>query len=423
MTDDPTSQPGLKASPTPLRAWARLWGGLGTVALLALLAAVLTKQHLDARPLDLDTYTTALADTVEDTLVQGYVPREFIQREPALPRNDQILTWHLHPFQVEVPEPLTTRGIERLLRKSLAQHYASVAAETGEPGERRLALSVAGRVFAEVTLSGEDTLDTLDFDPPPAPPPSRPLQLASLPLESSTMDLRLKRLGGKGRPGTPITPRRAAIIIDDGGYGGPVTEIILGLDPRLTLSILPYTPYARETAERAAVMGFEVMLHMPMESDNARARFPGAVMTTMPTREIVDLTETALAFVPGAAGVNNHTGSKFTSDAEHLGPFLQLLKDRSLYFVDSYTSSESKVAEIGAALGLPVGRRDLFLDNDQGREQILEAFDQFIDICIEQGQAVGICHFRPITATVLAEVLPKLQENGIALVHASELIR
>lgn len=401
------------------------WRGLGVVLLAALLAAFLIRRYLDTRPLDLRTYTVALADAVEELLIRNHVPREHIDRGPGTLRRDQVTAWHWYAFHVDVPASLSARGIEKLLRKEMTERYARVAATSGGPGERRISLSVTGRVFADVVLSGGDITETQTIDALIKDLPATLPGLADLPLESSMLDLQQARLGGRGGPGraSRIVHKRVAIILDDGGYGGPATEAVLGLNPGLTLAILPYTPYARETAERATALGFEVMLHMPMESDNTRVRFPGWITTTMLPMEIIELTEAALDYVPGAAGVNNHTGSRFTGDQECMHLFLELLKGRSLYFVDSYTSTESKASALGAALGVPVGRRDVFLDNRQEPEYFLAQFDMLIDICMKQGQAIGICHFRPTTARVLAEVLPRLKEKGISLVHASELVR
>ena len=37
-------------------------------------------------------------------------------------------------------------------------------------------------------------------------------------------------------------PPRVAIIVDDAGYGGVATEMLLRLDPGLTIAVLPHTP-------------------------------------------------------------------------------------------------------------------------------------------------------------------------------------
>ena len=58
---------------------------------------------------------------------------------------------------------------------------------------------------------------------------------------------------------------------------------------------------------------------MPMETHGASAKpFPGELTTAMPEEDLERLTRDALAQVPGAVGVNNHTGSKFAEDTTRL---------------------------------------------------------------------------------------------------------
>ncbi|MFO7774234.1 MAG: divergent polysaccharide deacetylase family protein, partial [Candidatus Hydrogenedentota bacterium] len=126
-------------------------------------------------------------------------------------------------------------------------------------------------------------------------------------------------------------PPRMSVIVDDGGYGGERTERILAVDAPLTLAILPSTPGGSEVAERARDKGFEVMLHMPMQAGDENVTYPGEIRTDMEAEEIAELTKRALGEISGAAGVNNHTGSAFTEDADAMEAFLEVLREEELY--------------------------------------------------------------------------------------------
>lgn len=216
---------------------------------------------------------------------------------------------------------------------------------------------------------------------------------------------------------------RVAIILDDGGYGGPVTEALLALDPNLTLAILPNTPHAKDTAELGAARGFEIMLHMPMDTLSSTVTpFPGQINTTMERLEIQELTSAALAQIPHVEGVNNHTGSRFTGDAMRMEIFLELLKERGLYFIDSFTQPQSRGYTVARAAHVPTNRRDVFLDNSSAPAAIRAQFEQLVKIAKKRGMAIGIGHFRTQTVKSLAEFLPELRTQGITLVHASELV-
>ena len=230
--------------------------------------------------------------------------------------------------------------------------------------------------------------------------------------------------GGSPEAATVTASRapRIAIIVDDGGYGGSATEIILSLTPSLTLSILPNTPQGPRLARAAGALGFEIMLHMPMENLGADLRYEGQLDIDMSDADITRLTVDALAQVPGAIGVNNHTGSRFTRHPTALALFMDAIADEDLYFIDSLTTPDSRAHDMARAFGIPAAHRDLFLDHDDDPAMIRQRFRELIDRARAQGSAIGICHFRRNTARILREMLPELVEQGVELVHASELV-
>lgn len=218
---------------------------------------------------------------------------------------------------------------------------------------------------------------------------------------------------------------RLAVLIDDGGNNSSHGDRILALDNRLTLAILPNTPFAAEIAEEGAEKGFEIMLHMPMETDSETVRsVPGTVFTKMGKEEIQKLTNAAIDQIPHVVGINNHTGSKFTSNREKMDFVLEVLKERGIYFIDSVTIHTSVAFDAAREMGVPTARRDVFLDDATDIGSVRRQWAILLETAQKQGQAVGIGHFQcPATAKVLAEEIPKLAEAGIELVHASELLQ
>jgi polysaccharide deacetylase 2 family uncharacterized protein YibQ len=303
-----------------------------------------------------------------------------------------------------------------------------VTQELGIQGKTLIAVALGGRLCARLALLKEESpppendatalgLPSLHGNGDDRNLPLPPLE--ELPLDSSgldAMDLG-RRLTGIKYPGDSIP--KVAIIVDDGGYGGPVTSKILGLTSALTIAVLPYTPAAQETARKAAELGFEVMLHVPMEPAN----MTGRLTTKMSRQEIIKKTNEELEQAPQAVGVNNHIGSTFTADEGAITAFLEGIKDRPLFFIDSRTTAKSKAYEIARRLGIPAAMRDVFLDNEPDPNYIIGQFNQLIEVAKERGSAIGVCHFRSATVPVLTQMLPQLERNGIALVHVSELLK
>jgi polysaccharide deacetylase 2 family uncharacterized protein YibQ len=224
-------------------------------------------------------------------------------------------------------------------------------------------------------------------------------------------------------PADPDSFAKLAIIVDDGDYGGSLTETILSLSPKLTLSILPYTPLGTQIAEIGHSKGFEIMLHIPMENIDSELKHPGRLNTGMSESEIFRMTNDALKQIPHAIGVNNHTGSKFTTDAKAMALFIDTIKDLNLYFIDSKTTPETRAFDVSRAFGVASAERDLFIDHDNAIKEIRRRFKEVIAIAKRNGQAIAICHFRPNTASVLGELLSTLEAEGSTLVHASELVQ
>lgn len=218
---------------------------------------------------------------------------------------------------------------------------------------------------------------------------------------------------------------RLAVLIDDGGNNSSHGDRILALDNRLTLAILPNTPFAVEIAEEGAEKGFEIMLHMPMETDSETVQsVPGTVFTKMGKEEIQKLTNAAIDQIPHVVGINNHTGSKFTTDREKMDFVLEVLKERGMYFIDSVTIHTSVAFDAAREMGIPSARRDVFLDDATDIGSVRRQWAILLETAQKHGQAIGIGHFQsPATAKVLAEEIPKLAEAGIELVHASELLQ
>ena len=219
---------------------------------------------------------------------------------------------------------------------------------------------------------------------------------------------------------------RVAIIIDDLGMGGRVTQELLAIDRPLNFSILPFLPRSKETAIKAKKKGFLIMLHLPMEPKGypARDKDPGkgAILMNTPRKEIAKIIAQDLSNIPYVQGANNHTGSRLTEDEEMMNLILKELKKKNLFFVDSKTSDESVAYREARKLGLKCGERDVFLDNELDFDYIKGQIRLLARIALKEGQAIGIGHAHSLTARAIRESIPELENQGIEFVLVSELL-
>mgnify|MGYP000657528744 CR=1 FL=1 len=79
--------------------------------------------------------------------------------------------------------------------------------------------------------------------------------------------------------------------------------------------------------------------------------------------------------------------------------------------------------ERARAAGLPAARRDVFLDNVDSVGSIAEQFEKLKRVARAKGTAVGIGHVhKKHTLEVLMREVPRLENENIALVFASEVV-
>ena len=212
-----------------------------------------------------------------------------------------------------------------------------------------------------------------------------------------------------------------ALIIDDIGYRHS-DETVLALPSTVTLSVLPHTPLGKQLAKTAHEKGHEIMLHLPMQALNGKTLGLGGLTNTMSEAQIRDTVIDAIDSVPFAKGANNHMGSLLTQLDDPMLWIMETLKQKQLYFVDSMTTRFTKAGDKADQLGVPLLKRQLFLDNDTSASALEKQFSVMISQAHTEGNLVAIAHPYPETIRFLKANLQRLEIEGIALVPASSLL-
>lgn len=218
---------------------------------------------------------------------------------------------------------------------------------------------------------------------------------------------------------------KLALIVDDfGDRWDDVIESFMDLRGALSYSILPGRKYSRRMAREMVKRGCEVILHLPMEA--IQYEYPDKrylIQESMKREEIRRIMQRAIEDVPGVVGMNNHMGSKVTSNRELMTVVLEFLKEKGLYFVDSRTTSSTVAYDVARSMGLRCSQRDVFLDVEMDRENIKQKFSELTQKALQNGFACGIGHCHRITLEVLREEIPRLEAAGYRFVPVSGVIR
>jgi len=216
---------------------------------------------------------------------------------------------------------------------------------------------------------------------------------------------------------------RLAIILDDLGNDRVVAEEIFALSYPLTISVLPEHPHSREIAEEARRRGYQVMLHLPMQSvanqkPEARELHPG-----MSRDDVAALVNHSLQSVPDVVGVNNHQGSQSTADTALMNALMPVLRAHQLFYVDSRTTAATVAFDTAQRLGVPSGFRTVpFLDDVAEPSAVRKQLQLALRGAKNKGAAIAIGHPHPATLQALREILPQANAQGVRLVFASELV-
>ena len=211
-----------------------------------------------------------------------------------------------------------------------------------------------------------------------------------------------------------------ALIVDDLGYNVAKVENLLQLKQPITLALIPNTPHAKKIAKTIEKEGYELMLHIPMETVGSHSWEHG--LTDAMERNQFDKALTSMIHsFPTAKGINNHGGSLLTQKREKMDWVMEALVNEELYFVDSRTIASSVAAEAADEAGLGLLSRDVFLDNERSYASIEREMQKLQRIALKRGSAIGIAHPYHETLAVLEDMMPKMVSEGFEFVFISEI--
>ena len=270
----------------------------------------------------------------------------------------------------------------------------------------------AGAVEAAPEATGQDSV----WAPIPASTPELDARAVSHPDPKAAPQAALLTAA-------PARPRLAVILDDVADMRA--LDRALALDAPVTVSILPYAQDAPALAAMARVAGREVFLHLPMEPVGLDDPGPHALTKALSSEATRDRLAWAFSQVPGAAGFNNHMGSRMTADRAAMDAVFAGLPAgaQDLIFVDSLTHPRSQAAGAARQAGLATLTRDVFLDHDDDLAAINAQLDTALALAVERGSAIVIAHPREATFEVLETLAARAQAAGVDLTSVAALSR
>jgi len=208
---------------------------------------------------------------------------------------------------------------------------------------------------------------------------------------------------------------RLAIILDDVSVKSQV-EAIKGLDLPITMSFLPPSKARPHSAELAALEPF-YMVHLPMEAMSFTKEEPFTLRVDDSQSKINDRVAKVIKLFPRVKYINNHTGSKFTSNERAVNRLIYSLNQKNISFIDSRTIGSTKVPKVMKNFGLKYVARDVFLDHHMDKPYVKNQIKQAIKIAKKYGSAIAIGHPHANTIMAIHESKKLFKDVELVLVN------
>ncbi len=212
---------------------------------------------------------------------------------------------------------------------------------------------------------------------------------------------------------------KLVIIIDDVAFKNEV-KMIKSIPYKITPSFFPPTKRHPNTIYYAKTFK-DYMVHLPMQATHFSHPEPNTLLITDNYTTIKKRIDEIKKYFPRVKFINNHTGSKFTSNSKAMSYLFKALKKDNLGFVDSMTTPHSKSKTIEKIYNIPLFRRNVFLDNEQNPAYIRKQLKEAIKIAQKRGYAIAIGHPHKITLQTIKNSKDIL--NKVDVITINELAK
>jgi polysaccharide deacetylase 2 family uncharacterized protein YibQ len=211
---------------------------------------------------------------------------------------------------------------------------------------------------------------------------------------------------------------KLVIIMDDMAFSYEVRNL-KNLHMKITPSFFPPTYNHPHTAKYAKEFK-HYMVHFPMQATNPNFH---EEPKTLHINSSYNFIESRVIFIkknfPNVEFVNNHTGSKFTSDLASMKKLYKALDKYNLIFIDSVTTSKSKAPIVAKENHKILLQRDVFLDNFPTVTYIRNQLKKAVKKAKKNGYAIAICHPQKATFEALKQSKDILKE--VQLIYIGQM--
>ena len=207
------------------------------------------------------------------------------------------------------------------------------------------------------------------------------------------------------------------IIIDDVTTSKQIKKI-KDIGYSVNMAFLPPTKGHPSSAKITKELN-HYMIHLPLQASSSRYEESNTLYIGDDLDSIDKRLKRLKELYPNAKYINNHTGSKFTSNKNAMDNLMQVVKKYNFHFIDSRTTSKTVVVDAANRYGVKVYSRNIFLDNKKNQQYITKQLKKAIKIAKQKGVAIAIGHPYSITFQTLQHSKDLLED--LDLIYVDQL--
>ena len=220
--------------------------------------------------------------------------------------------------------------------------------------------------------------------------------------------------------------KSVSIIIGGLGVNRNLTQRAIDILPaNVTLSFAAHSPDLQTWVDKARSNGHEVLLEIPMASDNSDADEPGAsrMLKAGEAEKNEENLDWLLSRAQGYFGVINYNGDAFLTRADAAAPTLSRLSDSGLAFISDGAFAAPTLEALSQAVTLPYASGYGLIDPEPKSALIEIELSRLARQSAEGQTPIGVGFAYPETLTSVKRWIDDLPGQSLQLVPASAAIK
>lgn len=230
------------------------------------------------------------------------------------------------------------------------------------------------------------------------------------------------------RPYTAASNAKPVTLVIGGlGINRTLTERAINeLPPEVSLSFAAHAPNLQSQINLARTRGHEVLLELPMESEDFNPVEPGAEYTLRvvggSTADNERNIDRLLSRASGYFAVTNYNGGLFLQRSDSVVPMMASLSQAGLGFVFDGSVAAPSLSTLANASRLPYLKASTLIDNTPDSASINSELERLASLASSGAAPVGFGFTYPQTIDAVAKWVTELEAQGLTLAPVSSRI-